>query len=105
MILGDVFQRFAEISPVTVMTQVVLENALSPGIVDELFETHADLQYTRKLLFSDVVGLMGLVVCSIRPSINSAFKKLAPTLGVTRKAVYDKINRVETATSAALVRH
>jgi hypothetical protein len=64
MILGDVFQRFAEISPVTVMTQVVLENALSPGIVDELFETHADLQYTRKLLFSDVVGLMGLVVCS-----------------------------------------
>ncbi len=48
---------------------------------------------------------MSMVVCSIRPSINSAFKKLAPTLGVTRKAVYDKINRVETTTSAALVRH
>ena len=73
--------------------------------VDELFEIHADSQYTRKLLFSDVVDLMSLVVCSIRPSINSAFKKLAPTLGVTRKAIYDKINRVETTTSAALVRH
>jgi IS4 transposase len=75
-----------------------------PATIDELFEEYADWQYTRKLLFSDVVDLMSMVVCSIRPSINSAFKKLAPTLGVTRKAVYDKINRVETTTSAALVR-
>ena len=105
MILSDIFQRFVQDSPVTVMTQVILENALPPATVDELFEIHADSQYTRKLLFSDVVDLMSLVVCSIRPSINSAFKKLAPTLGVTRKAIYDKINRVETTTSAALVRH
>jgi IS4 transposase len=73
--------------------------------VDALFERHADLQYTRDLLFSDVVQLMSLVVCRIRPSINSAFKKMAPVLGVTKKAVYDKIDRVETGTSAALVRH
>jgi hypothetical protein len=105
MILSDIFQRFVEDSPVTVMTQAILENALPPATIDQLFEDSADLQYTRKLLFSDVVDLMSMVVCSIRPSINSAFKKLAPTLGVTRKAVYDKINRVETSTSAALVRH
>jgi IS4 transposase len=48
---------------------------------------------------------MSLVVCGIRPSINSAFKKIAPVLGVTKKAVYGKIARVETTTSAALVRH
>lgn len=105
MILSDIFQRFVQDSPITVMTQAILENALPPSTVDELFESHADLQYTRKLLFSDVVDLMSVVVCNIRPSINSAFKKMAPTLGVTRKAVYDKINRVETGTSAALVRH
>jgi IS4 transposase len=105
MILSDIFQRFVQDSPVTVMTQAILENALPPATVDELFENHADLQYTRKLLFSDVVDLMSVVVCNIRPSINSAFKKMAPTLGVTRKAVYDKIDRVETGTSAALVRH
>jgi IS4 transposase len=92
-------------SAVTIMTQAILENALPPATVDKLFEDHADLQYTRKLLFSDVVDLMSVVVCNIRPSINSAFKKMAPTLGVTRKAVYDKIDRVETGTSAALVRH
>ena len=105
MILTDVFDRFVGDSPVCVMVQTLLENALSPTTVDMLFEQHAELQYTRTLLFSDIVNLMSLVVCGIRPSINSAFKKMAPTLGVTRKAVYDKIDRVETTTSAALVRH
>jgi len=105
MILGDVFQRFVEDSPVSVMTQALLENALPPSVVDDLFERHAHLQYTRDLLFSDVVNLMSTVVCRIRPSINAAFKKMADTLSVTKKAVYDKIDRVETSTSAALVRH
>src|SRR5512135_1361415 len=105
MILGDVFQRFVEDSPVSVMTQASLENALPPSVVDDLFERQAHLQSTRELLFSDVVNLMGLVVCRIRPSINSAYDKMAARLTVTKKAVYDKIDRVETATSAALVRH
>jgi hypothetical protein len=105
MIFSDVFERFIEDSPITVMVQAILENALPPAIVDQLFEDFAERQYTRTLLFSDVVDLMSLVVCGIRPSINSAYKKMAPTLGVTRKAVYDKINRLETTTGAALVRH
>src|SRR3954468_17363068 len=105
MIHGDVFQRFVADSPVCVLVQTLLENILPPTTVDALFERHAELQYTRNLLFSDVVHLMSLVVCGIRPSISSAFKKMAPVLGVTRKAVYDKIDRVETDTSAALVRH
>jgi hypothetical protein len=105
MIHSDVFERFVEDSPVCVMAQTLLENTLSPTTVDTLFARHAESQYTRDLLFSDVVHLMSLVVCGIRPSINSAFKKMAPVLGVTRKAVYDKIDRVETTTSAALVRH
>jgi IS4 transposase len=105
MIHSEVFQRFVEDSPVCVMVQTLLENTLPPTTVDAIFERHAVEQYTRSLLFSDVVHLMSLVVCGIRPSISSAFKKMAPVLGVTRKAVYDKIDRVETATSAALVRH
>src|SRR4051794_14372529 len=105
MILGGVFQRFVEDSPVSVIAQALLENALSPSVVDDLFAQHANLQYTRDLLFSDVVNLMSLVVCRIRPSINSAFDKMADRLTVTKKAVYDKIDRVETGTSAALVRH
>ena len=97
MIHSDIFERFVEDAPVCVMVQALMENALSPTTVDALFERHAELQYTRELLFSDIVSLMSLVVCGIRPSINSAYKKMAPVLGVTKKAVYDKVDRVETA--------
>jgi len=105
MILNEVFERFVEESPVSVMARAVLENALTPTAVDALFEGTAERQYTRELLFSDVVDLMGTVVCKIRPSINSAYKKKAEALGVTRQAVYDKINRTEPPIGAALVRH
>jgi Transposase DDE domain len=105
MIHSEVFQWFVADSPVCVLVPTLMENALSPTTVDALFERHAVLQSTQDLLFSDLVNLMNLVVGGIRPSINSAFKTMAPVLGVTRRAVYDKIDRVETTTSAALVRH
>jgi hypothetical protein len=44
MILGDVFQRFVEDSPVSVMAQALLENALPPSVVDNLFAQHARRQ-------------------------------------------------------------
>jgi hypothetical protein len=52
MILGDVFERFAQDSPLSVMARGVMENALSPTLVDRLFEDVADKQYTKRLLFS-----------------------------------------------------
>lgn len=105
MILSEVFERFAEESPVTVMARAALEHALPPSTVDALFEDVAESQYTRTLLFSDVVDLMAMVVCKVRPSINAAYKKHAEALGVTRKAVYNKINGMEPAIGSALVRH
>ena len=37
MILSDVFDRFSQDSPRSVMAQAVLENALNPAIMDQLF--------------------------------------------------------------------
>lgn len=105
MIFSDLFERFIADSPVSVMARALLENALAPAAVDALFEDVAERQYTRELLFSDVVDLMAMVVCKLRPSINAAYKKHAEALGVTRKAVYNKINGVEPPIGAALVRH
>jgi hypothetical protein len=65
MYLEAVFARFAQKSPVTVMTRALMENALAPGDLDELFAKHALTQYERTLLFSSVVNLMGLVVCKV----------------------------------------
>lgn len=105
MLLGDVFDRFAAESPVSVMARAAFEHALSAEAVDQLFARHAERQYTRELLFSQLVDLMGLVVCRVQPSLNAAIRKRAGELGVTRKAVYAKVARTEPALGAALVRH
>jgi IS4 transposase len=103
MILGDVFERFAQDSPLSVMARGLMENALGPKLVDALFEDVADKQYTKRLLFSSIVDLMSLVVCRIRPAIHAAYQAHAETLDATVQAVYGKLDRTEPATSAALV--
>ena len=77
MIPTEVFDCFAQGDYIPLMAQAAMEHALSPRVVDQLFEETADRQYTRDLLFSSVVGLMSLVVCRIRPSINAAYQKNA----------------------------
>src|SRR4051794_7583512 len=105
MVLDDVFERFAEQSPVTVMARAALEHALNPGAIDALFEKAAERQYTRTLLFSTVVDLMGTVVCNVRPAIHAAFQANAESIGVSLRAAYDKLARTEPGVSAELVRH
>jgi IS4 transposase len=103
MILGDVFERFAQNSPLSVMGRGVMENALSPTVIDQLFDDVAERQYTRKLLFSSVVDLMSVVVCRIQPSIHAAYQARAETIDASIKAVYDKLDHTEPMLSAALV--
>jgi hypothetical protein len=105
MVLDDVFERFARLSPVAVMARAALEHALAPEAIDALFERTAQRQYTRTLLFSSVVDLMGSVVARVQPAINAAYRARADALGVSLRAVYDKLDRTEPGISAELVRH
>jgi IS4 transposase len=105
MVLGEIFERFARQSPITVMARAALEHALAPEAIDALFERAAERQYTRTLLFSSVVDLMATVVARVQPAINAAYRARAETLGVSIKAVYDKLDRTEPGVSAELVRH
>src|SRR5450759_498177 len=86
------------------MVRGLLENTLTPRCVDELFENVADRQYTRTLLFSAVVDLMGSVVIGVRSAVNAAYHARAETIGVSLKSVYNKLDNVEPNISAALVR-
>jgi S-adenosylmethionine/arginine decarboxylase-like enzyme len=90
MLLGQVFERFVQESPVSVMVRGLLEKVLCSQIVDELFERSAQAQYTRELLFSQIVNLMSLVVCGIRPSVHAAYQASAADIGVSVTAVYNK---------------
>jgi len=104
MLLGQVFERFVKESPVSVMVRGLLEKALCPQILDELFERSAKTQYTRELLFSTVVNLMSLVVCGVYPSLHAAHQALAEKISVSVTSVYNKINGIEPSTCGELVR-
>jgi hypothetical protein len=105
MMFSELFERFVRETPETVMARAVMERALAPAALDALFSDQAEQQYTRDLLFSSVVDLMSVVVAKIRPSIHAAYQKVAQSLPVTVTAVYDKLNGVEPAVTAALVKH
>jgi hypothetical protein len=105
MLLSPIFERFAAESPVSVMVRGVLEQGLAPEPLDRLFAATARTQYTKELLFSTLVDLMGLVVCRVRPSLHAACQARAEPLPVSLKALYAKLGRLEPEVSAALVRH
>src|SRR5512135_9239 len=48
---------------------------------------------------------MGSVVAKIQPAVNAAYRTRAEALGVSLRAVYDKLERLEPGLSAELVRH
>jgi IS4 transposase len=104
MVLGDVFERFAKKAPVSVMVRATIENVLSPERLDAIFDENAKQQYAGDLMFSTVADIMGLVVCQIHPSVNAAYLDRKEEIGVTVKALYDKLKGLETPVSRAMVR-
>src|SRR5882724_9723576 len=104
MLLNKAFEPFVASAPVCVMARGVLENILDPERIDALFERTAERQYTRNLTFSALVDLMSQVVMGIRPSVHAAYRAMAEQLSVSDQAVYNKLNKVEPAVSAELVR-
>jgi IS4 transposase len=105
MLLGKVFERFANNRPLSVMLRGTLEYALRPEALDQLFATTAAQQYTHKLLFSTLVDVTALVVCRIHPSHHAAYQADPAQVGVSLRALYDKLDRTEPAVSATLVHH
>jgi IS4 transposase len=99
--LDELVERFEQTFPLSAMARALLEAAISPQWVDEVFETHRQRQYPKELMFSTVVSLMTVVTLGLRDSVNAAAKQAR--LGVSVQALYDKINRTEPALMRALV--
>jgi Transposase DDE domain len=105
MLLSQVFERFVGKSPISVMARATIEHAMAAEALDGLFNQHANQQYTRELLFSSVVDLMGIVVSKSQPSVHAAFQAVAGTLPVSITSIYNKLNGVEPSVTSALVSH
>ena len=104
MLLDTIFAPFVKERPICVMARAVLERLLDAHRIDELFARTAERQYTRELLFSSLVQLMSDVVLGVHPTVHAAYQAQKDTIGVSTTALYNKLDRVETAVSAALVR-
>jgi len=103
--LGDVFERFVEKSPISVMVRGTLERVLGPDPLDLWYERTAKKQYTRTLLFSTVYDLMSQVVFRLQPSVHAAYRAQEAQVGTSVVSVYNKLQEIEPHTSAALVRY
>lgn len=103
--ISNIFERFVEQTPLTVMVRAVMERIFAAEQLEQLFEDNAERQYTRELLFSSVVGIMSLVVCGIYPSVGAAYKAFEKVVGVSKVSLYAKINGLEPKLSQALVRY
>ncbi len=103
--LSDLFKPLIEGSPLSVMMRGLVERLLNPEEMDQWFEQLAQEQYTRELLFSTVVSLMLEVVCSSRKAVNAAYQAMKEAIPVSIQAVYDKLQGIEPAVAAELVRY
>jgi len=97
-----VLERFEKQAPASVMTKLILEQAVDAAWVDKVFDDHRQRQYSRELLFSTVVELMSLVSLGLRPSLHAAARKMEG-LSVSVSALYDKIKRTEPELLRALI--
>ena len=105
MWLSPLFERFVENSPVTVIVRTLMEVILAEEKLDQVFAQTAQTGYTREILFSTLVNMMIQVVCSVRQSIGAVYQALAGELGVSKAAVYGKLNRLEPRVSQARRAH
>jgi len=100
---GEILQKFADKSPISVMVHGLLMRLLNAEAMDGWFESVSETQYTRKILFSSLVALMMQVVCRVRSNVHVAY--LNSNIETSRVAVYDKLKNIETNTSRGIVQY
>lgn len=104
MIMQDLVDRFERKAPVCMMVRALLENTLSRERLDSIYSEYDHEQPEDVLLFSTLVGIMGLVATRVHPSVHAAYQAKCAEIAVTAKAVYDKLQRINCDVSQALVR-
>ena len=104
MVPEAILDRFVERCPAVVMVRATLERLLRPERLDQVFEDVRRRQYSKQLLFSQVVAVMAAVATRTHASVHSAYLTVKDRLGVSAAALYAKLNHIEPETSSALIR-
>src|SRR5947199_10055887 len=73
MLPTQVLDRFIERCPAVVMVRASLERLLRPERLDQIFEDAKQRQYTKQLLFSQVVAVMAAVATRTHSPVHAAY--------------------------------
>jgi hypothetical protein len=101
--MDDLLERFLAKAPVAVMVRATLAHVFAAPTLNALFDRVSQRQYTKDLTFSALIGLMAKVTFGAHESVHAAHRH-ADDVPVSLTAVYDKLGRLETAVSEALLR-
>jgi hypothetical protein len=102
--LGKVFDRFVEKSPIAVMVRGTLARVLGADQLDAWFARTAPKPYTRTVLFATGYALLSPGVLRIKPAVRAAYQAHQAQVGASRLALSNQLNGVETHTAAELGR-
>jgi hypothetical protein len=105
IILPSNFKPFVEKSPISIMSRGMIENVLNPEQLNKWFDSTAKKQYTKDLLFSTIFDIMSLVVFGSYRSVHAAYQASKEDVGASIVSIYNKLNGIESETSAQLVRY
>ena len=100
----QILDRFIERCPAVVMVRATLERLLRPDRLDRIFEAAKQRQYTKRLLFSQVVAIMAAVATRTHRSVHAAYLDVRDRLEVSVTALYDKLSLLELGISEAVIR-
>ena len=70
--LSPVFRPFVEQSPISVIARGMIERVLNPDQLNEWFDSTANEQYTKELLFSSLFDIISQVVQGSSRSVHAA---------------------------------
>lgn len=104
MVFDQLIGRFAKEAPVATMVRALMANVLSAEELNAIFRDGAERQRESTLLFSTIVELLSLAVSKAKPSLHAAYQTRREELGVSAKALYDKVQGVELQVTRELVR-
>ena len=104
-ILPAILDPFAEGAAPAVMIRIALDWIIDVPVLDRLFQETAVDQYTREWALEHLVQVMLDVTCGFRPSVHAAFRRRQLELIASISAFYRKLNRMELAIPAAIIRH
>lgn len=99
----DVIRRFSKKAPAAMLFRGLFARVFSDERMNQIFRDHKERQIESPVVFSSLIHLLTPVISGGKPSVHASYQEREEELGVSKQAIYDKLQGVEPAVSSALV--